>query len=173
MFTAVIAGVALTLTGFSPERGGHGRGGGHSDGDGGGGGCGSSHSSSGSSSHHDYDSDNDSDYYGDDDYGSGDSGSSYTDPTPSATGATVTLVSCATSSKPYATVEVSNDTAYAGSFRVTLDFLDASGATLDTRADEVDLEAYGTKKIELRFTGSDPVSEVSSCSPEPEAEPVS
>lgn len=171
MFTAVIAGVALTLTGFSPERGGHGRGGGHGDSDGGGG-CSSSHSSSSSSGYHDYDSNNNNDYYDDDDYGSGDSGSSYAAPTPSAGGATVTLVSCASSSEPYATVEVTNSTSADDTFEVTVVFLNAEGSTLGIGMEKVDVAAYDRTTAQVDYTGSVPVSEVSDCEPEPEAEPA-
>ncbi|MFB8245451.1 hypothetical protein ACFY3O_30320 [Streptomyces sp. NPDC001046] len=146
-YTAVSALVVLALTGFSTGRGG---GGGHG-GDGGGGGCSSSSqdhdSSSSSGSGGAYGSDDT--YDDDDDQGTGgatytrrpDHGSAPTSSPGSGSGraledGTARLVSCATPSAPYATVEVSNPNGRTATFSVSVTFVDGSGITVvDRRAD--------------------------------------
>lgn len=134
-FTAVLALVVLTLTGFSTGRG-HGSHRVKSSGGGGGGGCSSrkqDHDSSSSSSR---------------------SSSTYrkhrSTPTPSSTGgsggtalqdAQVVLVSCATTAKPYTTVEVTNPGSRTGTFTVRVTFLDAAGGRLGSAQQGVPVKA--------------------------------
>ncbi|WP_255954737.1 hypothetical protein [Streptomyces odontomachi] len=177
--TIALAVTALALTGFAPERGGHGGHSGHSShGGGGGGGCSSSHSDhDSSSSSNDYDGSSssgsaygDDDTYTDDDdtYGSSTSGGSYnrypthhstSSPTGSSTDdlkdAKVRLVSCASESKPYATVQVTNDNERKGHFQVSVTFLDADGSVVSNTTEQVDVSGKGkkTSKIELAYPG--------------------
>ncbi|MFI8203838.1 hypothetical protein [Streptomyces sp. NPDC085937] len=162
--TAVSALVVLALTGFSTGRG-HGHGGG---GDGGGG-CSSSgqnHDSSGSGggSHRDYDDD-------DDDYGDS-GGSGGVDTTASADAATVTLVDCASQETPYATVEVTNPDAVEGAFTVTVDFVDAGGATLVSRTQEVTVPAGGTTPARIAVDDAQSVPLIDECDVDPFAPAV-
>ncbi|MEV5549583.1 hypothetical protein AB0L35_26170 [Streptomyces sp. NPDC052309] len=167
-FTAVSALVVLTLTGFSTGRG-HGGG----SGDGGGGGCSSSgqdHDSSSSSSSggggyrdHDYDDDT----YDDETYGSGGGGS---DSTP-LEDATVELVTCATKTTPYATVEVTNPNTTEGTFTVTVDFLDAAGDPVDSAYTDVTVPAGTTKTAEVQLDETY-LPLLDHCEPAPEASPA-
>ncbi|MBD0424834.1 hypothetical protein H0H10_37660 [Streptomyces sp. TRM S81-3] len=168
-FTAVSALVVLTLTGFSTGRG-HGGG----SGDGGGGGCSSSgqdHDSSSSSSSggggyrdHDYDDDTDDD----ETYGSGGGGS---DSTPYLQDATVELVTCATKTTPYATVEVTNPNTTEGTFTVTVDFLDAAGDPVDSAYTDVTVPAGTTKTAEVQLDETY-LPLLDHCEPAPEASPA-
>jgi hypothetical protein len=163
--TAVSALVVLTLTGFSTGRGGSSGGG---DGSGGGG-CSSSgqnHDSSGSGgSHNDYD---DHDDY-DDDTGGGDPGADV--PSPDL-GATVELVSCASRTAPYATVEVVNPNAAPGSFTVTVTFVDASGAEVTAPAKDVFVPGDDTVTARVEIGDSGLVPRVADCDPDPYAPPA-
>ncbi|MFF5312837.1 hypothetical protein [Streptomyces massasporeus] len=171
-FTAVLVLVVLALTGFSSGRG---RGGSHGHG-GGGGGCSSSsqdHDSSRSStsSGGSYGSSGSSGgSYGsdDDDYGSSGGGSSYTrrpdygsTPTSSSGSGsrkaledgTARLVSCATSARPYATVEVSNPNGRKAGFSVSVTFEDAQGITVVSRYGDVTVPANGRATVDVRVGG--------------------
>ncbi|MET7428187.1 hypothetical protein ABZT16_04190 [Streptomyces flaveolus] len=155
-FTAVLTLVVLSLTGFSSGRhhGSRGHGGG-----GGGGGCSSSHqdhdgssSSSGGSSHRD-----------DDGYGSSTGGGSYRrthrpTSTPSGSGSstplkdgTARLVACASTGKPYATVEVTNPNRRKATFTVEVLFLPESPPAIDSARTEVSVPARGTRTVRLPF----------------------
>ncbi|MFF4637270.1 hypothetical protein ACFY1G_16095 [Streptomyces olivaceus] len=153
--TAISTLVVLGLTGFSTSRHGHGHGGD------GGGGCSSSsqdHDSSSSSSgggdaykddgdtyttggtgHHDYDDDT----Y-DDDTGSGSGGTTAT-PEP----ATAELLTCATESAPYATVEITNPNDRAYTFPVTVFFKDAAGTTTADSREEPTVPPRTTTKVRV------------------------
>ncbi|MEW2810176.1 hypothetical protein AB0929_24175 [Streptomyces massasporeus] len=186
-FTAVLVLVVLALTGFSSGRG---RGGSHGHGGGGGGGCSSSSqdhdssrssSSSGgsygssSSSGGSYGSDDDDDYYG----SSGGSGSSsytrrpnYGSTPTSSSGSgsrkaledgTARLVSCATSARPYATVEVSNPNGRKADFSVSVTFEDAQGITVVSRYGDVTVPANGRATVDVRVGGSGLVDSVDHC----------
>ncbi|MBN0044957.1 hypothetical protein JS756_12725 [Streptomyces actuosus] len=151
-FSAVSALTVLALTGFSIGRGhGHGHGHGHAHGTGHGGGCSSSQqdhdgssSSGGSNStrHHDDE---------DDDHGSGDTSGETGAP---RTGAVVTLVSCATRTQPYATVEVRNADDRDGTFTLTVSFVKADGDLLDVQQDEVDVPASTTVTVKEYVAGN-------------------
>ncbi|MET9577615.1 hypothetical protein ABZY30_18985 [Streptomyces massasporeus] len=186
-FTAVLVLVVLALTGFSSGRG---RGGSHGHG-GGGGGCSSSsqdHDSSRSSSSSggsygssgssggSYGSDDDDDYYGSSGGSSG--GSSYTrrpaygsTPTSSSGSGsrkaledgTARLVSCATSARPYATVEVSNPNGRKADFSVSVTFEDAQGITVVSRYGDVTVPANGRATVDVRVGGSGLVDSVDHC----------
>ncbi|MEU9570034.1 hypothetical protein AB0D62_09110 [Streptomyces massasporeus] len=182
-FTAVLVLVVLALTGFSSGRG---RGGSHGHG-GGGGGCSSSgqdHDSSRSSSSSGgaYGSSSSSGgSYGsdDDDHGSGSSsGGSYTrrpdhgsTPTSSSGSGsgkalkdgTARLVSCATSARSYATVEVSNPNGRTADFSVSVTFEDAQGLTVVSRYGDVTVPANGRATVDVRVGGSGLVDSVDHC----------
>ncbi|WP_399886165.1 hypothetical protein ACGH7X_16890 [Streptomyces sp. BBFR51] len=159
-FTAISALVVLSLTGFSTGRHGHGHGGD------GGGGCSSSsqdHDSSsstsgggdaykdddtygsGGSGYHDYDDDT----Y-DDDTGSGGSGGN----TGGAEPATLELITCATESDPYATVEITNPNATEYTFAVTVFFKDAADTTISDGREETTVPARGVTKVRVPLDGS-------------------
>ncbi|MDT0614281.1 hypothetical protein [Streptomyces lancefieldiae] len=161
-FTAVSALVVLSLTGFSTGRG-HGHGGGD-----GGGGCSSSsqdHDSSssttsGGGAHKDDDTDDDSGYGGattggygsgydtdDDGGGSGGGDADTGGPEP----ATVELVSCATESDPYATVEITNPNAREYTFAVTVYFKDGEDFAIDDAREEATVPARGVSQVRLRL----------------------
>ncbi|MEG8281179.1 hypothetical protein [Streptomyces sp. AHA2] len=170
--------VVLALTGFSSGRG---RGGGHG---GDGGGCSSSSqdhggaSSSGSGGAYgsggSYGSD---DTYGDDDdHGTSGAGSSTRRPNhgsapTSSPGSgrgggledgTARLVSCATPSAPYATVEVSNPNGRKATFSVSVTFVDESGLTVVDR--HADVTVPGDDKATVRVeVGAGPVGSVDDC----------
>ncbi|MGW6543664.1 hypothetical protein ACWGBH_12560 [Streptomyces massasporeus] len=185
-FTAVLVLVVLALTGFSSGRG---RGGSHGGGgSGSGGGCSSSsqdHDSSRSSSSSggsygssgssggSYGSDDDDDYYG-----SSSGGSSYTrrpnhgtTPTSSSGSSsrkpledgTARLVSCATSARPYATVEVSNPNGRKADFSVSVTFEDDRGITVVSRYGDVTVPANGRATVDVRVGGSGLVDSVDHC----------
>ncbi|CAM5539481.1 Secreted protein OS=Streptomyces tendae OX=1932 GN=GUR47_27060 PE=4 SV=1 [Streptomyces tendae] len=156
-YTAISALVVLSLTGFSTGRHGHGHGGD------GGGGCSSSgqdHDSSsstsgggaykdddtygtGGSGHHDYDDDT----Y--DDTGSGGSGG-----TAGVEAATLMLVTCATETQSWSTVEVTNPNPAEYTFPVTVLFKDADGTTLTEGSAEVTVPADGVTAVRVPFDGS-------------------
>ncbi|MFF7378765.1 hypothetical protein ACIP4Q_20795 [Streptomyces massasporeus] len=182
-YTAVLVLVVLALTGFSSGRG---RGGSHGHG-GGGGGCSSSSqdhdsSSSSSSSGGAYGSSSSSGgSYGsdDDDYGSSSSGGgSYTrrpdyGSTPTSSpgsgsrkaleDGTARLVSCATSARPYATVEVSNPNGRTADFSVSVTFEDDRGITVVSRYGDVTVPANGRATVDVRVGGSGLVDSVDHC----------
>lgn len=183
-FTAVLVLVVLALTGFSSGRG---RGGSHGHG-GGGGGCSSSSqdhdsSSSSSSSGGAYGSGGSGGgSYGsdDDDHGSSSSsgGGSYTrrpdygsTPTSSSGSGsrkaledgTARLVSCATSARPYATVEVSNPNGRKADFSVSVTFEDDRGITVVSRYGDVTVPANGRATVDVRVGGSGLVDSVDHC----------
>ncbi|POX65488.1 hypothetical protein C3492_01275 [Streptomyces sp. Ru62] len=152
-FTAVLTLVVLSLTGFSSGRhhGSRGHGGG-------GGGC--------SSSHQDHDGSSStsggSSYRDDDGYG-GTGGGSYRrthrpTSTPSGNGSstplkdgTARLVACASTGKPYATVEVTNPNRRKATFTVEVLFLPESPPAIDSARTEVSVPARGTRTVRLPF----------------------
>lgn len=184
-FTAVLVLVVLALTGFSSGRG---RGGSHGHGGGGGGGCssssqdhdssrsssssGGSYGSSGSSSGS-YGSDDDDDYYGSSsgggsytrrpDYGSTPTSSSGSGSRKALEDGTARLVSCATSARPYATVEVSNPNGRKADFSVSVTFEDAQGITVVSRYGDVTVPANGRATVDVRVGGSGLVDSVDHC----------
>ncbi|MBB6415384.1 hypothetical protein [Streptomyces sp. AK010] len=184
-FTAVLVLVVLALTGFSSGRG---RGGSHGHGGGGGGGCSSSsqdhdRSRSSTSSGISYGSGGSSGgSHGsdDDDHGSSGGGSSSTrrpdygsTPTSSSSSGsgsrkaledgTARLVSCATSARPYATVEVSNPNGRKAGFSVSVTFEDAQGITVVSRYGDVTVPANGRATVDVRVGGSGLVDSVDHC----------
>ncbi|MDX5564608.1 hypothetical protein PYK79_16495 [Streptomyces sp. ID05-04B] len=168
-FTAVAALVVLALTGFSTSRG-HGHG--HSSGHGSGGGCSSSsqdHDSSSSSSggtsgsrYRDYDDD--------DDYTGGTSGGSGSS-TPSVTlrDATVKLIDCATPSRPYATVELTNPNATGGYFTVTVDFLDAGSGRVQQRNEDAYAAGNATATVRVDLSTPSVAARIDHCEAQPAA----
>lgn len=172
-FTAVLAFVVLSLTGFSRGgHSGHGHSYGHSHG-GGGGGCSSSHqdhdtSSSSSSSTSGGGSYDDT---GDDSYVSGGTASTSTTggtggtyrhrpthtTTPSASSGSglqdgrVTLISCAGVKKPYATVQLTNPNGRRATFSVEVSFRDRDGTELDFNDKDVTVPANGTVRAEVAY----------------------
>ncbi|SNX61953.1 hypothetical protein SAMN06272735_3704 [Streptomyces sp. TLI_55] len=183
-FTAVIALVALALTGFSTGRHHSSR---HGSG-GGGGGCSSSRqdhdsSSSSTSGGGSYDSSYDDD--DDDSYSSGGSssgGGGYTrrptnrsTPSSSSTGSgealedgTVRLVSCATKEKPYATVEVGNPNGRQVKYWVDVTFEDAQGIAVAQKQASVKVSARGKATVRVPLYSS-LIDEVDHCEVAPEA----
>ncbi|MFI7138668.1 hypothetical protein ACIBQ5_13155 [Streptomyces massasporeus] len=182
-FTAVLVLVVLALTGFSSGRG---RGGSHGHGGGGGGGCSSSsqdhdRSRSSTSSGISYGSGGSSGgSHGsdDDDHGSSGGGSSSTrrpdygsTPTSSSGSGsrkaledgTARLVSCATSARPYATVEVSNPNGRKAGFSVSVTFEDTQGITVVSRYGDVTVPANGRATVDVRVGGSGLVDSVDTC----------
>lgn len=168
-YTAVIALVVLSLTGFSTGRH-HGR-------------YKSSHGGGCSSSSQDHDSSSSSTggsgSYGDDDddsYGSSSGGSSYTRrptrrPTPASSGTgssgriedgTVKLLSCATEQKPYATVEVANPNAREVKYVADVAFEDFQGNAVVQKSVDVKVTAKGRTTVKV-FVNSDLVDEVDHC----------
>ena len=168
-YTAVLTLVVLTLTGFSDGRG-HGGGksrsgksrsgtsGRHS----GGGGC--------SSSEQDHDA-------------SRSSGTHRTHrrstPTASSTGgsggtaldeATVVLVHCATTTKPYSTVEVTNPNSRKGTFHVQVVFVDDAGDWLASSGQQVTVSAKATKTVRVRPADTTVVDRALTCRAEPFAD---
>ncbi|MGW2637440.1 hypothetical protein [Streptomyces sp. NPDC001348] len=172
-FTAVLAFLVLSLTGFSTGRH-HSR---HGSG-GGGGGCSSdrqdhdtSTSTSGGGSYGDSGDgsygDSDDDSYG----SSGTSGSTgggyYTRrPTHRATStpsggrgkplenAETKLISCATEKRPYATVEVRNPNGRKAAFSVDVSFRDHSDTEIDHGFEYVTVPAKGTTQVRVKPPGS-------------------
>ncbi|MFF5417536.1 hypothetical protein [Streptomyces misionensis] len=176
-FTAVVAFVVLSLTGFS--RGGHytghNYGHGHHSG-GGGGGC--------SSSRQDHDGDK-SDYDDDDeeDFGDGDDGSGSgtgADATPTPDASTnavlgygmVELVSCATAKKPYATVEVTNPTDHEDTFTARVNFVADDDLTISFGSTDVPVPARGTKTVEVPFGEDADLHALDHCEAQPDAYPA-
>jgi hypothetical protein len=188
-FTAVLAVVVLALTGFSRGHGhGHGSHGSH----GSGGGCSSSqqdHDSSssatsggGSSSSYDDSYDDSSDDSYDDLYGTG-GGYTTRRPThrPTATPSggsngtalddgTVRLISCATGTRPYATVEITNPNSRAADFQARVTFYDAEGTVLVTNhSAEVFVPAEGRTTARVTL-GKSFRSSIDHCEADPEAQ---
>ncbi|MFE9178569.1 LEA type 2 family protein [Streptomyces sp. NPDC007126] len=155
-YTAISALVVLSLTGFSTGRHGHGHGGD------GGGGCSSSSqdhdSSSSTSGGGDAYKDDDDTYgsgyhdYDDDTYGDGTGGGGDTD----AMSATLELISCATETEPYATVEVSNPNDSEYTFPVTVRFIDVYGTELTAGHEEATVPAGGVTEVRIPFDGYEP-----------------
>lgn len=144
-YTAVIGFVILSLTGFSSRH--HGIGKHH-------------HSSGGcSSSSQDHDT---SSHTTTTTGGSG----SYSSPSTAASlsPAMAVLLKCATVKQPYATVEVSNPNGTAGTFEVTVTFLDARNAVVSTGVSQVRVPARGTVKAGVKVGGgSDRIALVKHC----------
>ncbi|MFF9277780.1 hypothetical protein [Streptomyces griseosporeus] len=174
-FLAVSALVVLALTGFSTgshgSTGGGGKTGKSSSGKsrgsksrsgGGGGGC-SSSSQDHDTSHDDYDDSYGSSY---DDTYDDTSGSDVTATETATTmpqqDAIVTLVSCASKKRPYATVQLHNPNDQDGTFDLTISFLDAKGRLLDAETDDVDVPANETVTVK-EYVGGKAVSKVTRC----------
>jgi hypothetical protein len=196
-FTAVLALVVLALTGFSRHghSSRHGSGGGcsssHSDHD-----TSSSSSTSGGSysSGGSYDtsggsySSGGSSYGSDDDGDSGYSGSTTggytrrpthrTTSTPSATGTgtgledgRARLISCATSKKPYATVEITNPNRRDAYFQVWVTFYDAQGTSLlVTSASDVPVSAHGKATARVSVDDRSLLASIDHCQADPAAD---
>ncbi|MEV2218148.1 hypothetical protein AB0H86_43130 [Streptomyces sp. NPDC050997] len=190
-FTAVLAMVVLALTGFSTGR--HGR---SSGGSGDGGGCssssqnhGSSSTTSGGGSSDSYDSDDD-DYdssYDDSSSTSGTSGGGYatrrpgyrSTPTSSSTGSgtvlkdgTAKLVSCATSTTAYATVEITNPNKREAEFQAWVTFYDAESTELLRNISvTVTVPAKGSANTRVKL-GESFLASVDHCQVDPEADLV-
>ncbi|MDX3575845.1 hypothetical protein [Streptomyces sp. FL07-04A] len=172
-FTAVAVLVVLALTGFSTSRG-HGHG--HSSGHGSGGGCSSSgqdHDSSSSSSSGGTSGSRYRDYDDDDDYTSGTSGTSggsgSSSPSTTLHEATVKLLSCASPSRPYATVEMTNPRAAGARFTVTVVFFDADSARLERQSAQQYVAGYETTTVRVDLSGADAAARVHHCIPDPYA----
>ena len=173
-FAAVSVLVVLALTGFSTGRG-HGHSSSHGGDGGGGGGCSSSgqdHDSSSSGSggtsgsrYHDYD-DDDASTDGTDDT-TGDSGSS--DASTALQDASVKLVDCATPTKAYATVEVTNPNATGGYFTVTVDFLDAGSHRVEEQSTDKYVPGNETATVQVDLSAPGVAAKVDHCNPEPYA----
>lgn len=173
--------VVLALTGFSTGRGhgGTSSSGGSDDG-GGGGGCSSSSqdhdtssSSSGGSSSglgKSDDDDYDDDTY-DDSYDSGATGITGSTGTrrDSPEDGTAKLVSCVSSGKAYATVEVTNPNAYESDFVTVVTFLDKSGETVVADDETVTVPADGVAKVRVYVGDTADLADVDHCEVEPEA----
>ncbi|MEU7061050.1 hypothetical protein [Streptomyces sp. NPDC046197] len=180
-FTAVLAIVVLALTGFS--RGHHNS---SRHGGGSGGGCNSSHQDHDSSSSSSSSGGGSSSY--DDSYGSGysSSGGSYNRrPTHRATSTpsggsgtaqvlddgTAKLLSCATRTKPYATVEAGNPNSRKGTFDVRVSFKDRSGHELGHSHEEAEVPAKGRATVRVR-AAADLIDSLDHCEVDPSATPV-
>ncbi|MFF4017830.1 hypothetical protein [Streptomyces sp. NPDC001843] len=164
-FTAVLAFVVLSLTGFSTGRH-HSR---HGSG-GGGGGCSSdrqdhdtSTSTSGGGSYGGSDDDSDDGSYGSGGTSGGTGGGYYTRrPTHRATStpaggsgkplenARTKLISCATEKRPYATVEVTNPNGRKATFSVDVSFRDDSDTEIDHGFEYVTVPAKGTTQVRVK-----------------------
>lgn len=183
-FTAVLAFLVLSLTGFS--RGHHRSHGGGS----GGGGCSSnrqdhdtSTSTSGGGSYGGSGDDS-----GDDSVpavvpGGGTGGSSYKPrPTRRATStpsggsskplenAETKLISCATRKRPYATVQVTNPNSRKATFSVDVSFRDDADAETDFGSEYVTVPAKGTTQVRVKFREGDGTG-IDHCRVNPEARP--
>lgn len=162
-FTAVVALVLLTLTGFSTGRH-HSSSRHRSSGGSGGGGC--------SSSSQDHDTSTSSNNRRSNHH------SNYrSTPTPSATGSgggslldgTAKLVSCATAKKPYATVEVTNPNGRKATFSVDVTFKDAQDNEVDFNYEDVKVPANGKATVRVRVLGTS--TPVDHCEVDPRATP--
>ncbi|MEV7363478.1 hypothetical protein [Streptomyces sp. NPDC091299] len=180
-FTAVLALVALALTGFSGGR--HGSRSRHGSG-GGGGGCSSSrqdhdgYSSSSSTST----GGSGGSVAGGDSYGSASSGGIRTrrptrrsTPTSTASGTAVSLadgtarlVRCASPARPYATVEVRNPNGRAGRFRGQVVFQDGRDTEVAREFGDVRVPAEGRGTVEVAL-GPGLVDAVDHCRADPVA----
>ncbi|MYT72086.1 hypothetical protein GTY60_20715 [Streptomyces sp. SID8367] len=172
--TAVAAVVVLALTGFSR---GHGR---HHSSSSGGGGCSSSSQDHDSSSSSTSGGTSGSSHYDDDDDDSYGSGGSTWRPrhrsTPSPTGSgisvregTARLITCATATARYATVEVTNPNGKAVRFDVHVAFVDSSGGTVNALFHEVKVPANGKVTTKVPVGGDRPDAVVDHCEVDPEA----
>jgi len=171
--------VVLALTGFSSRHGGHGHGGS------GGGGCSSSSqdhdtSSSTSGGVAEDDSYDDSDNSGS--YGGGSGGYRYRDRdddhddnTGSGSGAkslddaTVELLDCASASRPYTKVRVTNPNGRKGTFTVTVVLKADLDYELDTVRKKVEVPAGGAVTAKVKLTDRSFAAEIEECDPEPRA----
>ncbi|WP_427920746.1 hypothetical protein [Streptomyces sp. cg40] len=140
-FTAVLALTVLTLTGFSTGR--HHSTSRHRSGGGGGGGC------SSSSQDHDTSTNRRSNYRSTP-AATASSGSG----TSSLLDGTAKLVSCATATRQYATVEVTNPNDRKATFSVDVTFEDAQDNEVDYNYADVKVPANGRATVRVRFLGS-------------------
>ncbi|MFI9171970.1 hypothetical protein [Streptomyces lincolnensis] len=159
--TAVVAMMGLALTGFSTGRGhGHKS---RSGGDGGGGCSSSSQNHGGSSSY------NGSKYNGSNSGGTsggiGTGGSSRT-----LRDGTARLVRCASDTRPYATVEITNPNHRRADFQARVTFYDDKGSTLYYSSSvTVSVPADGTANTRVEL-GKSLAASVARCAADPEAE---
>ncbi|WP_217171390.1 hypothetical protein [Streptomyces sp. AC512_CC834] len=151
-FTAISALVVLSLTGFSTGRHGHSHGGD------GGGGCSSSSqdhdsssSTSGGGAYKDDDDTYDDTYDDDTTVSGGGSGSSSSG---SLEPATVELVTCASESARYATVEITNPNDVEYTFAVTVFFKDAADTTIADGREETTVPARDVTEVRVPLDGS-------------------
>ncbi|WP_070020696.1 hypothetical protein [Streptomyces nanshensis] len=167
---AAVAVVLVALSGFSPGRKGGGRSHSHSSG----GGC----SSSSTSSHNSHSGSGSYDGTSDDrSYGSGDgyrnsrrynhttgtttgSRNGTTDASPSGT---VTRCAAQSGSEAKAVVDVRNPNRVGKSYRVTVVFLDASGATVDSGTAEVRVGSRATQSVDVRMAHPKRIGDVTEC----------
>ncbi|WP_019075504.1 hypothetical protein [Streptomyces hokutonensis] len=156
--TAVLALTVLTLTGFSTGR--HHSGSRHRSG-GGGGGC------SSSSQDHDTSTNRRSSNYRSTPGSTASSGSG----TSSLLDGTAKLVSCATATKRYATVEVSNPNDRKVTFSVNVTFLDAQDSEVDFDFADVKVPAKG--RATVRVAVRDSSTSVDHCRVDQEADVMS
>jgi hypothetical protein len=84
---------------------------------------------------------------------------------------TARVVSCATKSIPYATVEVTNPNSRQATFEVEFAFDDAGGSALRTAHQEVTVPAQGTSRIQVQASQSF-MAKLDHCWVEPEADVV-
>jgi hypothetical protein len=84
---------------------------------------------------------------------------------------TAVLVSCATKTTPYATVEVSNPNSRQATFEVAFSFTDAAGRTLSSGDKQISVSARGTSKIQVP-AGQAVLAKLDHCWVEPEADLV-
>ncbi|MGW2382777.1 hypothetical protein [Streptomyces sp. NPDC001658] len=161
--TAVVAMMGLALTGFSTGRGhGHKSG---SGGDGGGGGC------SSSSQNHNGSSSYNGSYNGSN--SSSTSGGTGTGSSRTLRDGTARLVSCATETRPYATVEITNPNNRAAEFQAAVTFYDDKGGMLFYGSSvTVRVPADGTAKTRVEL-GKQLVTSVARCEADPEADLMS
>lgn len=148
---AAVAVVLVAISGFSPAR----KGGGHRS-SGKSGGCSSSTSSSHNSSHSSYNSSHNS--------GSGKTRSHHGSTRYSGT-ASGSVKECAaqSGSQAKAVVEVRNPKGYSKTYRVQVEFLDASGLRVDSGSAEVTVGSRGTGPVDVPMAHPKRIGDVSEC----------
>lgn len=168
---AVVAVVLVAISGFGPAR----KGGGHRS-SGSGGGC----SSSTSSSHNSYDSSHNSSYDSTDSdsgyssghnsshssgYRSGSGTRSHHGSTGYGGTASGSVTECAARSgnQAKAVVEVRNPKGYSKTYRVRVEFLDASGLRVDSGSAEVTVGGRDTGPVDVPMANPKRIGDVSEC----------
>jgi len=84
---------------------------------------------------------------------------------------TALVVSCATKSVPYATVEVTNPNSRQATFEVEFSFQDATGRALSSEAKQISVPARGTSNVQVK-AGQAVLAKLDHCWVEPEADVV-